>query len=70
MALRAGLTISFGDNRSFDETGRAQGRLSIEPQWSEYEGFKLGSSLRVEVPLPNTRIAFSAIVGRHQCGRL
>ncbi|MCL5050660.1 MAG: hypothetical protein M1473_09085 [Firmicutes bacterium] len=54
----------FGDNRSFDETGRAQGRLSIEPQWSEYDGFKLGSSLRVEVPLPNTKNRFSAIVGR------
>jgi len=54
----------FGDNRSFEDTGRAQGRLSIEPQWSEYNGFRLDSSFRVEVPLPNTENRFSAIIGR------
>ncbi|WP_194756771.1 hypothetical protein [Aliidiomarina indica] len=54
----------FGDSRSFDDAPGSRGRLSVGPEWSEYEGWKVRSSFRAQFTLPNTEERFSAIVGR------
>lgn len=54
----------FGDSRSFDDRYQSQGRLTIGPEWSQYDGWRVRSSFRAEFALPNTEERFSAIIGR------
>ena len=54
----------FGDNRRFEEGYDSQGRLTIEPQWSAYDGWEVKSSFRAEFRLPQAEERFSAIIGR------
>ena len=54
----------FGDGRTFDDQYRSQGRFSVAPEWSEYDGFSVGSSFRAQVNLPLAEDRFSAFVGR------
>ncbi|RUO29360.1 hypothetical protein CWE12_10295 [Aliidiomarina sedimenti] len=55
----------FGDSRTFDDSDYdSQGRISLAPQWTEYEGWRVRSSLRVKVDLPIAENRFSAFIGR------
>lgn len=55
----------FGDARSFDDRQyRSQGRVSLAPEWSAYEGWKLRSRLRAQANLPIAEDRFSAFIGR------
>lgn len=55
----------FGNSRAFEDNQyKSQGRVSLAPQWTEYEGFKLRSSLRAKVNLPVAENRFSAFIGR------
>ncbi|RUO34178.1 hypothetical protein [Aliidiomarina sanyensis] len=54
----------FGDERSFDDTEGSRGRISLRPEWSQYDGFRVRSSLRAQFTLPNTEERLSAIIGR------
>lgn len=54
----------FGDGRTLDDQYRSQGRFSLAPEWSEYEGFKMRSSFRAQVNLPHAEERFSAFIGR------
>ncbi|WP_126768087.1 hypothetical protein [Aliidiomarina iranensis] len=54
----------FGNNRAFEGDYNSRGRLSLRPEWSQYEGWKLRSSFRAEFVLPNTEERFSAIIGQ------
>ncbi|MCC5880530.1 MAG: hypothetical protein JJU03_11630 [Idiomarina sp.] len=54
----------FGDGRSFDDQYRSQGRFSVAPEWSQYDGWSVGSSFRAQVNLPLAEDRFSAFVGR------
>lgn len=54
----------FGDARTFDNQYRSQGRVSVAPEWSQYNGLKVRSSLRAQVNLPLAEERFSAFIGR------
>ncbi len=55
----------FGDGRSFDDSDyRSQGRVSLAPEWSAYNGWKLRSRFRAQVNLPYAEERFSAFIGR------
>ncbi|RTE85740.1 hypothetical protein [Aliidiomarina sp. B3213] len=54
----------FGNSRRFEDSYNSQGRLTIEPQWSQYDGWEVKSSFRAEFKLPQAEERFSAIVGR------
>ncbi|RUO36749.1 hypothetical protein CWE13_07825 [Aliidiomarina shirensis] len=54
----------FGDSRAFDGDYDSKGRLSVGPEWSQYDGWKVRSSFRAQFTLPNTEERFSAIIGR------
>lgn len=54
----------FGSNRVFDGDYNSRGRLSVGPEWSQYDGWKVRSSFRAQFTLPNTEERFSAIIGR------
>ncbi|EGN75373.1 hypothetical protein A28LD_0986 [Idiomarina sp. A28L] len=54
----------FGNSRAFDGEYNSHGRLSIGPEWSQYDGWKVRSSFRAQFTLPNTEERFSAIIGR------
>lgn len=53
----------FGDESS-EPYKRSYGRLSVSPQWDEYDGFEVKSSLRARVSLPKLKDNFSAFIGR------
>lgn len=40
------------------------GSVTIAPQWDEYDGFEVDSSLRAKIILPQAKRRFSAIIGR------
>ncbi|MCK7458325.1 hypothetical protein [Idiomarina aminovorans] len=53
----------------FGETGighyeRSYGRLSVAPQWDQYDGFEVKSRFRARVALPKLKKNFSAFIGR------
>lgn len=54
----------FGDGTTSIDDYNAQGRLTIAPQWSAYEGWKVDSSFRAQFRLPQAKQRFSAIIGR------
>lgn len=54
----------FGDPRAFEDEYSTQGRLSVGPEWSEFEGTKVRSSFRARVNLPHAERRFSAFIGR------
>lgn len=54
----------FGDSRSFEDSYDSHGRLTLGPEWSQYDGWKVRSSFRAQFTLPNTQERFSAIIGR------
>lgn len=54
----------FGDGRTFDDQYHSQGRFSVAPEWSGYDGFSVGSSFRAQVNLPLAEDRFSAFIGR------
>lgn len=54
----------FGDGRTFDDQYRSQGRFSVAPEWSGYDGFSVDSSFRAQVNLPLAEERFSAFIGR------
>ena len=55
----------FGDGRSFDDdVYRTQGRVSLAPQWSAHDGWRLRSRFRVQANLPYAEQRFSAFIGR------
>ncbi|EKE82952.1 hypothetical protein [Idiomarina xiamenensis] len=53
----------FGDKRSFDDSQGSTGRLSVAPQWDQYDGFEVDTSLRAKVRLPQAEQRFSAFFG-------
>ncbi|MCC5854228.1 MAG: hypothetical protein JJU10_00910 [Idiomarina sp.] len=54
----------FGDGRVFDDGYDSQGRLSVGPEWSAFDGWKVRSRFRAEFRLPHAEERFSAIIGR------
>lgn len=54
----------FGAEQAFDGSEGARGRISLRPEWSEYDGLKIRSNLRIQFTLPNTEARFSALIGR------
>lgn len=54
----------FGDSRAFEDEYSTRGRLSVGPEWSEFDGTKVRSSFRAQVNLPHAERRFSAFVGR------
>lgn len=54
----------FGSDRTFDDNYDSQGRLSIGPSWSAYDGWEVKSRFRAQFRLPQAEERFSAIIGR------
>lgn len=54
----------FSSQQPSDEPLNVEGRLTLAPRWSAYEGWKLDSSFRAKFRLPQAKQRFSAIVGR------
>ncbi|MFD2633080.1 hypothetical protein [Idiomarina piscisalsi] len=54
----------FGDGEFEDDYRRSYGRLSVAPQWDEYDGFEVKSRFRARVALPNLEDNVSAFIGR------
>lgn len=54
----------FGDSRTFEDQYDSQGRFSVGPQWSEFDGWEVDSSFRAKVNLPHAENRFSAFIGR------
>ncbi|WP_417442406.1 hypothetical protein [Idiomarina abyssalis] len=53
----------FGDE-SIGRYERSYGRLSVAPQWDQYDGFEVKSRFRARVALPKLKENFSAFIGR------
>lgn len=54
----------FGKRRTDDETPGAYGRLRVRTYWKEYEGMKVKTRFRAELPLTNISSRVNAIFGR------
>lgn len=55
----------FGDGRSFESHQyRSQGRVSLAPEWSGYDGWRMRSRFRAQTNLPYAQERFSAFIGR------
>lgn len=55
----------FGEGRSFDtDEYQVQGRVSVAPEWSAHDGWKVRSRFRAHANLPYAEQRFSAFIGR------
>jgi len=54
----------FGEGSTSNDDYDIQGRLTVGPSWSAYEGWKVDSSFRAQFRLPQAKQKFSAIIGR------